>query len=266
MRAASPVEVTMREDMDKVLVERPRSGRARVRAFQGSRRRRRHRLDPDGESAPQRVGMRRDVIEHKFFGEHLNPMYRYLHQQVDRPWAKVYGELCAQLDRRSVVQDHLFQHIKDRVAFETIWRDGEVLVRRRTDLVPLADCGCELFVHPLTGILLPNRAREAALWRQRRERAERAAQPHPDRRVGLPGIPPGCQWHRIDGLWYEVTLGTLDTSGEEASAYDVVLKIVSGRHRDALRQRYGRADRYAIRKRQLGRAELRAHGLQSDSP
>jgi len=47
------------------------------------------------------------------------PLYRYLRQQVNRSWAKVYGELCAQLDRRSVVQAHLFQHIEDKVAIET---------------------------------------------------------------------------------------------------------------------------------------------------
>lgn len=255
----------MREDMDKVLVERPRSGRARVRAFEGSRRRRRDRLDPDGESGLQRLGMRRDVIERKHFGEHLNPMYRYLRKQVDRPWNKVYGELCSQLDRRSVVQEHLFQHIKDRVAVDTVWRDGEVLARRWSDLVPLARCGAELFVHPLTGILLPNRAREIERRRQNQERAEHATQPHPDRRVGLPGMPPACQWHRIDGLWYEVTLGALETSSDMTSAYDVVLrKVVTGRHRDALRERYGLPDRYATRKRQLGHAALRAHGLRCD--
>jgi hypothetical protein len=264
MHAVQPSEAAMREDMDKVLVERPRSGRARVRALQGSRRQRRHRLDPDGESALQRLGMRRDAVDRKHFGEHLNPMYRYLRKQVDRPWDKVYGELCTQLDRRSVVQDHLFQHIKDRVAIDTVWRDGEVLVRRWNELVSLDRCGQELFVHPRTGILLPNREREIERRLERHERAERAARPHPDRRVGLPGMPAHCQWHRLAGLWYEVTLGTLDTANEDAAAYDVVLKkIVNRRHRNVLCERYGRADFYAIRKRQLGRAELRAHELQS---
>jgi len=255
----------MREDMDKVLVERPRCGRARVRRLKGSRRQRRHRLDPDGESALQRLGMRRDAIDRKHFGEHLNPMYRYLRKQVDRPWDKVYGELCSHLDRRSVVQDHLFQHIKDRVAIDTVWHEGEVQVVRRSNLIPLARSGAELFVHPLTGILLRNRAREIERRRQSSERADHATQPRPDRRSGLPGMAPDCQWHRLEGHWYEVTLATLEASSDSVPAYDVVLrKLVSGRHREALRERYGPPDRYAIRKRQLGHAALRAHGLRCE--
>jgi hypothetical protein len=252
----------MREDMGKVLVESPRSGRSWARANEGSRRQQRHQLDPDGESAPRRVGMRRDAIARKHFGEHLGPLYRYLRQQVNRPWAKVYGELCSQLDRRNVVQAHLFQHIEDKVAIETVWRNGEVWVRTWRGLEPIADSRVELFVHPRTGILLPNRARVIAVLRKREEQAHRAAQPHPDRRIGLPGMRPNCQWHRIDGIWYEITLGTLHSRGEPAAAYDVVLKrVVDGRQAQLLRDRYGHPTMYATGKRQLGSAVLRANGL-----
>ena len=255
----------MREDMDKVLVESPRSGRARASALQGSRRQQRHRLDPDGEGAPQHVGMRRDAIERKHFGEHLGPLYRYLRQQVNRSWAKVYGELCAQLDRRSVVQAHLFQHIGDKVAIETVWHDGQVWTRCWRGLEPLAQSRSELFVHPRTGILLPNRARVIAVKRQREDRALRAAQPHPDRRTGLPGMAPDCQWHRIGGIWYEVTLRPLAAPGEGSAAYDVVLKrTVDERQGPLLFARYGHARRYATAKQQLGTAALRAHGLRAD--
>lgn len=254
----------MREDMSKVLVEAPRCGRSWAQALEGSRRQQRQRLDPDGEGAPRRVGMRRDAVERKHFGEHLGPLYRYLRQQVNRPWAKVYGELCAQLDRRSVVQAHLFQHVKDRVATETVWRDGEVWTRGWRGLQPIAESHAELFVHPRTGILLPNRARLVARRRERQDKAARALKAHSNRRVGLPGMAADCQWHRIDGVWYAVTLLALEPSGE-AKAYDVVLRrIVDGRQRETLQARYGRGDLYATGKRQLDRATLRAHGLASD--
>jgi hypothetical protein len=252
----------MRDDMSKVLVESPRSGRSWANAREGSRRQRRNRLDRDGESAPQRVGMQRDALSHKHFGEHLGPLYRYLRQQVHRPWAKAYGELCAGLDRRSVVQAHLFQHIGDQVEIDTVWQDDEVWVRNWRGLVPLGESWAELFVHPRTGILLPNRARVIEAQRRRRERQEKLAQGHPDRRIGLPGMTPDCQWHRIEGIWYEIRLAALDVLDLEKLAYDVVLKRkLSGLHRELLYATYGRSDRYAISKRQLDRGILRRHSL-----
>jgi hypothetical protein len=256
----------MREDMDKVLVDSPRFGRAQARALAGSRRAQRRRLDPDGEGAAQRMGMRRDAVDRKHFGEHLGPLYRYLRRQVNRPWAKVYGELCAGLDRRSVVQAHLFEHLESRVAINTVWRDGEILVPFWGRFDTLAESWAELFVHPRTGILLPNRARLVTLQRRNQERAERAEQPHPERRIGLPGMAAGCQWHRVDGIWYEVRMASLDALGAEAAAYDVMLKrVVDGRQQALLRARYGSPALYAVAKRQLGSAVLRAHGLRSDA-
>ena len=157
----------MRADMDKVLVESPRSGRRFAEAVKGQRRRRREQLDPDGEGGPRHQGMRRDGV--KRFGEHLGPLYRYLRAQVNRPWDKVYGELCAQLDRRSVVQQHLFEHLHDRVAVDTVWIDGQVWWRGRwRALTPLRESRVELYVHPRTGLLLLNRGRLAAAQQARR--------------------------------------------------------------------------------------------------
>lgn len=252
--------------MSKVLVESPRIGRGRARAHEGPRRQLRQRPDRDGEGAPQRFGTQRDITAaHKHFGEHLGPLYRYLRQQVHRPWAKVYGELCAGLDRRSVVQAHLFQHIGDKVEIDTLWRDGEVWVHGwRGGLEPLKDSRAELFVHPRTGILLPNRARVIEAQRQCQERLQEEAQGHPDRRSGLPGTAADTQWHRIDGLWYEVKLAAWDASDDKTLVYDLVLKrTVSNRDRQLLRATYGRSGCHAIAKRQLDRATLRRHGLAS---
>lgn len=252
----------MRQDMSKVLVESPRVGRAWARATEGTRRVRRHRLDPDGEGGPRHVGMRRDAVSRKDFGEHLAPLYRWLARQANRPWAKVWGELCAHLDRRNVVQAHLFEHLQDRVTIHTVWRDGKVYAQERWyGLKPIERCWQHLYVHPRTGLLLVNRGREIAERRRRQERAARAAQPHPDRRSGLPGMAADCQWHRIDGIWYAVTLARLDDS-QAAAVYDGVLRrCVDGRQRELLHSRYGRPDRYAIAKRQLDGATLRANGL-----
>ncbi len=253
----------MRADMSKVLVEEPRSGQAFARAIAGSRRQHRQRPDRDGESAPARFGMKAGYRS-KFFGEHLGPLYRWLRGQVDRPWDKVHGELCATLDRRSVVQAHLFEHIGDRVALETFWHDGEVWTRRRSRRVPLADSRAELYVHPRTGILLVNRARAIARRERKQARVTQAQAREHDRRLGAP-LPADVQWHRIDGLWYEVQLRPLDRSDANVPAFDSVLKrVVDGRDCALLRKRYDRCGVYAHAKRQLDGKTLRRHGLEAD--
>lgn len=253
----------MRKDIDKVLVEEPRHGRATARANAGSRRRLRARLDPDGEGGVTRLGMRRDQGHDKHFGEHLSPLYRWLRQQVNRPWRMVEGELAAQLDRRSVVQAHLFQHVNDRVDVDTEWRDGQVWVRGWRGAEPLAEAGRELFVHPRTGILLVNRARLAARRARKLQRQAQRAAPADKLRVA-PHLPPEEQWHRIEGHWYALTLAPLPAA--PATAFDRGLRRAVGQRDHAvLKALYGVAGVYAEGKRQLDGATLRRHGLSEEA-
>ena len=249
----------MRADMSKVLVEEPRSGRAFARVIEGSRRLQRNRIDADGEGGPARLGMKRDGCKH--FGEHLGPLYRYLRQQVDRPWDKVHGELCAALDRRSVVQAHLFQHIGDRVEVDTVWHEDAVWVRQWRGLVPLSQSRAEMYVHPRTGILLVNRARTIARRQFKQARADKAVAREQERRIGPP-LAPDTQWHRIDGLWYEVRLRRIDACGGHVPVFDVVLKrMVTAAGRALLKERYDSCCLHAIAKRQLDGKTVRRHGL-----
>ena len=249
----------MREDMSKVLVEEPRHGRAFARAIQGQRRQRWNELDRDDEGGPVHIGMRRDRLACKTFGEHLGPLYRYLDRQVHRPWNKVYSELCAGLDRRSVVQNHLFEHIGDHVALRTALIDGEVHARGRFNIVALADARQPLFVHPRTGILLPNRARDQAERQRKLHRAERRKTDDADRRTDIRGLAPDRQWRRIDGLWYEVQLRPLEG---DAPVFDLVLKrIVSRQNWALLLQTHGQEDLAAVAKRQLDGRTLARHAL-----
>lgn len=248
----------MRDDMEKVLVESMREGRGRAHAHKGSRRRERERLDPDGEGGRQRFGMRWNDDKH--FGEHLGPLYRYLRTQVNRPWSKVYGELCAHLDRRNVVQNHLFQHIDGRVELETVWHDDEVWFRDWRGMRPIGESRAEMFVHPRTGILLPNRARVIEARRRKQERVAERVAGSAHRRSGLPGMAADCQWQCVSGLWFEVTLRPVG----EAKVDDVLLKRpVCASDRELLRATYGRGDCHAVAKRQLSRKELQRHGLRS---
>ena len=80
----------MRDDMARVIVERPR-----VRPH-NNRKGRRWAL----EDLPSHEGMRRAAAlrgDRKELNENLAPLRRYLEGQVGRPWDKVYAEIAARL-------------------------------------------------------------------------------------------------------------------------------------------------------------------------
>lgn len=257
----------MREDMSKVIVERPRRGGG----VQGDGRRWRN-----SRERGSHLGMKRGYGHPKGLSENLAPLKRWLHKQVHRPWDKVYAELCGGIDRRSTVQAHIFEHIDDFVEREAAWRDGEVWVRSRRwnnglRVVLREAAHVELFVHPATGILLPNRRLGEARAAQRAERGTWAEQRGETPYAVYHVIDEFTQWHRVDGCWFEVTLALLPLAASsipsESQRYDVLRRCLvtrggaTRRHARGLpthQGMYGRNDVYAAAKRQLGRREVRA--------
>lgn len=111
----------MREDMSKLLVERPRR--------RGSKKRnRRHPLNAplsrDGEDV-SKLSMKKSWISHKELNENLAPLDRYLRSQVGRLWDDVYSDICQHLNRNSAVQYHVFQHLAHMVDLDLIWWTGK---------------------------------------------------------------------------------------------------------------------------------------------
>ena len=102
-----------------------------------------------------RAGYGRPILN-----ENLAPLRRYLRAQLGRPWNKVFSEICAGIDRRNTVQQHIHQHIRDFIAIDVEVRDGR--------LVDLADrwgflnrkfgISQELYVDPRTGLISPEPA------------------------------------------------------------------------------------------------------------
>lgn len=120
----------MRKDMKKKLVDTHRegSGRFRRRGKRGKvlnpevirMRRERIDLDEDGElseniRSPRKAGYRYKDWDRKHFGENLNPLWRYLNSQIGRNWDTVYSEICENMDRRSAVGGHIFEHLDSYV-------------------------------------------------------------------------------------------------------------------------------------------------------
>lgn len=258
---------TMREDMYKVIVERPRRGK------DGDANAKRLRNDKDG---PTRLGTRAGY-GHRSLNENLAPLRRYLHAQVGRPWNKVFSEICAGIDRRNTVQQHIHQHIGDFIAINVEVRDGHLvdLAERWGFLRTDAGITQELYVDPNTGLIRRNKSyrswRHHAAERERRKQADIATR----RRI----VDERTVFLLLDDVWYCVEVDTLPQTcvvqriidGKPRrqvvteTRYDVVLRRNVSRAVDADVRRcnylYGSGDRYAVSKRQISTREIKAHQL-----
>lgn len=271
----------MRDDMFKVIVERPR----RVNSNAYSRDGRHFR---NQEDAPSMLGMKRGYNDTKWFNENLAPLQRFLAKQINRPWDKVYSEIRATIDARSTVKHHILQHLEDFVAIHTRWVEtpegGSVVVREgswSSEYVDLANCRYQLFVHPCTGILLRNRQYTSYAMQKKEKGIALAEEKYAVRRT----VNERLQLHRIGGVWYEVKLALLPAARAIEETINGVVKkrLVYDRCWDVARKAwvarqyaptearngkpgnhdmYGDGNLYAISKRQLNSRELATYGLQ----
>jgi hypothetical protein len=232
----------MREDMFKIIVERPRSGwRSRPRA--------RHRLAGE-DDLPAKIGMRRHIAvtrqKSKWLNENLQPLKRYLGQQVGRPWDKVFSEIAATLAPGHTVKEHVRSHLGDFVARTVmIGEDGELTCppghKRYRPSVPWHQI---YYVDPRDGLLKDS----AKLWKKRKldPHAWRRREDKNDPNVRTLG--PMRELRRIEGIWYEI--GYDERPDTDMWAFDMVRRIQVSAN-----------TRHAIGKRQLARPELMKFGL-----
>ncbi len=249
----------MRGDMPKVIVERPRAGRSKLRRDKTVR---------DDDAALSKVGMKRDARlrgGYKTLNENLAPLKRFLNAQVDRPWNKVWSEICANLKPSNTVQQHVRDHIPDFVAIKTSLKDGEVWVHERWAPVRLKDSHARLYVDPKSGLLRRNKH-----WRswegKRRDKREAEAK---ERAARMRIVSEKVQLHLFDECWWEVRLSKVPTGVRpvksaggtrqmkvELPVDDTLLHALGD---PESRQRlYGRPGVYGMSKRQLSKKEIRA--------
>ena len=240
----------MREDMFKVIVERPRRGMRQKYA---------RKFVPIDAEIPPNVGTtRRHVRERtrwctKALNENLAPLQRFLGKQVGRPWSKVFSEICANLDSGHTVKQHVHDHIDDfvvtRVAFG---RHGEWMVggRNRSFGRRTAPWPQPFYVDPNDGLLKDSRK----LWKKlgikgySRWRISRRKEPDPNVRI----VDGNTELRRIDGLWFEITFAERPDAPLDRLVYDHLRQARVPAHK-----------RHACAKRQLPKADLKRFGLEN---
>lgn len=251
----------MREDMDKVIVERPRGGAGWARKGRPGR---------DLENLPlHENGKHRQ--RSKFLSENLAPLQRFIAAQAGRPWDKVYSEIRERVKPGNTVQEHVLTHIPDLIAMHAervdpseeypcgLGNPSQYNQRLRPLLVG------EPYVDPDTG-LVQKAKRKIAVSRKKAAR---------DRLW----IGAGRLALRREGVWFGVDVETFTTEaapGPNARymivagrrllpAHDPIEGPICGHDADALRRlaaRYG-PSRIGVKMIQLSKKDLRAHGLEN---
>lgn len=190
----------MRDDMFKVIVERPRQGVGYYRDLHNEyRAAKRFKLDDDGEvndeftNRVQPMRARSLGWDRKTLNENLNPLRRYFESQVGRLWNDVYSDVCSKLDTNSTVKQHVRDHIKDFVEIDTYRTDGVVYSSNKN--YTLGQYGVSgLYVDPDTGVLCTTGPRKSHHYTYERKQ------------LGHLRVSPMLSYVWIKGVWYRIDL------------------------------------------------------------
>lgn len=250
----------MREDMFKVIVERPRWG---------SRHAPKAKLHHDKAPGRKHATGRRMVLEQhgytKSLNENLAPLKRYLMKQVGRPWSKVYSEISEHLDANSTVKQHVRDHLSDFIMIKvTVDRDGGFMAANHWGRPMAPDhWWAKLYVDPKDGIikrtdklchklglkhyrdtLRENRKRQVLGWRH-----DHNLRPLTETRFLV----------KIKGCWYRVDTDFTPVCkfGHRVHGRELVEALTNGRSDETGPWRI-------IAKHQLNKKELKAHKLCND--
>ena len=248
----------MRDDMGKVLVERPRVRCRFVRGRCGkgyAPRVRREMVSEDGSPCHEGTMRRYNGHGNKYFNEHLGPLRKFVESNVGRPWDKVYAEICQHVDRGNVVQKHILTHLFQYVAVDVELIDGEPYRKARDRSAyrnrPLRGPN-QWYVCPKSGLL--KRAKVVSKLERKRRRT---AVEKPVAWVSASQFV-----RRGPGGWELVTVKPWPDSPEfgvrdpRPSAVDVLFNIsVSTWDHDRLTRYYGKRV-YAVAVRTLREVEL----------
>ena len=194
----------MRQDLNKLLCEHERyrsnhtfASRRKAKKFTSN-------IGSEGENLFSRESMRlRYGYDRKSFSENLSPLYGAVRKAIGSRWDKFYSELCSTFDKRSVINQHILQHLYDFISVKTFLQDGEVFVidsyyGQRS----IKDCRTEFFVDPRDGIIKINKWYTNYKTEARKAAKRRKAEESKTYRK----LSDTLVLALVDGIWYEFGL------------------------------------------------------------
>lgn len=246
----------MREDMFKVIVERPRWG---------SRHATKTKIRYDKCEGRSRVTGRRLASETgciKYLNENLAPLKRYLHKQIGRRWDDVFSEICRHLDTGSTVKMHVREHLDDFVCLHVRRKlDGALWTSKSWGgEIKVIDQRIELYVDPDDGVIKETRKlckNQGVLFARNRWRHDKRFKSKPNAFIRKAGH---LQWFvRLNGLWYLIGLSKAPSCSHGNGLSDESL------HEELKTNTWREHERWSIvLKQQLSSKQLKAHKLEND--
>jgi len=209
----------MREDMHKVVVERPR-----LNPGPGKYGRRANLPD---ELLPKFEGIKCPHVRRKGLTDLLGPLKRWLHSQAGRSWNDVYSEACAVIKPDSVVRAHIKTHLLEFVERHTFMHGGSVCVLdtwRGGGIRPVTAKRfgpSAFYVHPETGLLQEIKSVSGREWRKAKHEKRHRTFRWLDERFAL---------KQINGIWFTCQFRAIPPAGP-FKAYDHALQQIVGRGR-----------------------------------
>ncbi len=247
----------MREDMFKVIVERPRRG-SRMRNAKI-----RHLSLDDGR---KRVSGKRLAYGAKCLNENLAPLKRYLQKQRDRKWDDVFSEICEHLDTGSTVKMHVREHLEDFVMIKVrIDKDGRYWGSDGYGPKPPNRWRADLYVCPKDGCLKETNTLLTRLGLELPKRFCWTAKKPPESLKILSDT----RFHvRKKGIWYAIET---DVKPVQANGWDYTYGELNKVLFDAMPFRPGpwqteiwiQKRWHVVSKKQLSKKELKQHGLKN---
>ena len=196
----------MRSDVNKILTECYKEGRGRHYKFPRSTTAKLF-DETGGKKGMHHVHDRAKKHGTKSFGENLAYLPRFLAANVGRKWNDIYAEICKNFDRRSTVNDHIFQHLFDYFvpAKEVVFVKNKPHRVDAYQTYPIyASSYRGYYVDPRSGVFKEGMKPKAGTLSYQEARArDMAAKELEHKRI----ISPLVEMHkREDGLWYVFTL------------------------------------------------------------
>ncbi len=279
----------MRPDLKKVICERERTGsRDYMGGNKGVEKDFRDRdsdseyptLDclPSGESMTKRLGYSK-----RSFSENLGALRGLIVKNVGKNWDKLYSQICRQVSPTgSNIERHVHQHLPDFIYMQTRIgpESGKVEVmrflRHWEPLDELRYSRLDYYVHPKTRCIVRMKASSGFKAQIRETRAEKERERQD---VFRATSDPMIQLHRMNGLWWAITLERFDAASIDTKKTDLLVKdpwelhpsrysYVTGGFTTAtvrpswkLKETYGIEGVIGVKRRILNKKELKLYGL-----
>lgn len=110
----------------------------------------------DFENEKQKEGIKARSGGFKLQCDNLSLLIRFLEKHEGKYWNKVYSQLCKKMDKKTLLGQHVFDHLEDFVVTNVKIEDGKIIGQSRwgSPQELISYWHPQFYVHPKSGQLM----------------------------------------------------------------------------------------------------------------